>query len=600
MTLISSSDDSGKYRDAVGRKIWRPIRLKPHAEESKQHQEGATEDSQVFWSSDFPNLVMPAESIDQIDTENNLNALSDPSSFHFSMADGLPIDEQETWIIPALSAPNWSRTSKLEAQDIEVKGYISHIRKLIKSLGIYSLSSLASPLASLVLAPFLTHNLSHADYGALAVLNTAISLLAGLTQLGLSFAFFRSYNYDYESQRDKFGVLSTTIALLSLISISTAIATIIAAPWLATLLFKDSSFLNSVRIVGVVVLLQNLTVPGFAWLRAEGRAVFFSILSITNLLVCILANIILVGVLHMGIPGSLIATGSGFAMVAICTIPIILLRAGFRPRVDIARGLLSFGLPSIFTFLSIWILQLSDRFLLVRLGSLVQTASYAVAYSLGGVLSTIVISPVTLAWPSTMFSIAKGDDAANTFRLVFRWYSIILLFAAFGLSLMSTIVLKLFFPPAYQSAAPIIPIIATSLMFYGVYIIFMTGTSIRRKTWYAVAFTTTAALANVGLNIILIPLYGSMGAAVSTLVAYILLALIGYVVNQRIYPVPYEIGIFAIGLLIGIVLYTGSGFLARNEGRYEVWGIYTGALALYGGSLAFLGKLSTPSQKNKS
>jgi len=174
-----------------------------------------------------------------------------------------------------------------------------------------------------------------------------------------------------------------------------------------------------------------------------------------------------------------------------------------------------------------------------------------------------------------------------------------LLFAAFGLSLMSNIVLVLLFPTAYRSAAPIIPIIASSIMFYGVYIIFMTGTYIRRKTWYAVAFTTTAALTNVGLNIILIPHYGSMGAAVSTLVAYLLLALIGYVVNQRIYPVPYEIGMFVIGLFIGIALYIGSGFLSRNKEIYEGWAIYMGALVLYAGLLAFLGMVWTRYYKKK-
>ncbi len=516
----------------------------------------------------------------------------------FRMENDLPMDGTIT--TPTTPFPNKSRNENSETQNLEAEGYIAQIRKLIKNLGIYTLSQLAAPLATLILAPFLTRNLSHADYGALAVLNTAVALLTGFTQLGLSTAFFRFYNYDYESQNDRFAVLSTTVALLSLMSIFAAIAILIAAPWLSLLLFNDSSFINPVRLLGIVVLLQNLTVPGFAWLRAESRAGVFAALSIANLLVCIVANFTLLGVLHMGISGSLIATGSGYAVVLICTLPVILLRAGFRPRINIAQGLMSFGLPSVFTFLSVWVLSLSDRFLLARLGSLAQAASYTVAYSLGGVLSTIVLNPVTLAWPPTMFSIAKRDDAANIFRLVFRWYSIVLLFAAFGLSLVSTIALELFFPPAYQASALIIPIITASYMFYGVYIIFMTGTYIRRKTWYAVVFTTTAALTNVGLNIILIPLYGSMGAAVSTLVAYVLFALIGYVVNQRIYPVPYEIGLFVIGLLIGIALYVGSGFLARDEGRYEVWSIYLGVLVLYGGSLAFLGRLPTRSQKNKS
>lgn len=594
--MVSSLDRSGNHQAARGRKVGRPIRLKAFTEEAKQRQRVAPEDSQIFWPSDSLNPLMPTRDIDQLDTQINLKAISlQPSSFQFGMMDGLPIDEVITQRIPALPPSGWRDIASPEVQNLEAEGYISHIRRLIKSLGIYSLSSLASPLASLVLAPFLTRNLSHADYGALAVLNTALALLTGLTQLGLSTAFFRSYNYDYESQRDRLGVLATTTTLLLLISIFTTVAIAIAAPWLTILFFNDSSFIDSVRVVGVVVLLQNLTIPGFAWLRAESRTMLFSMLSIANLLVSIVANFVLVGVLHMGITGALLATGSGYAVVLIYTLPLILVNAGFRPRADIAWGLLSFGLPSIFTFLSVWVLQLSDRFLLVRLGSLAQTASYAVAYSLGGVLSTVVLSPFTLAWPSAMFSIAKRDDAADIFRLIFRWYSIVLLFAAFGLSIISTIALELVFPPAYQSAAPIIPIITMSIMFYGVYIIFMSGTSIRRKTWYAVGFTTAAALANVSLNLLLIPLYGSMGAAVSTLVAYILLTLIGYVVNQRIYPVPYEISMFVIELFIGIALYTGSDFLAQKLGTHEAWGIYIGVLTLYGACLAFLGKVPTRS-----
>src|SRR5205823_6258837 len=150
--------------------------------------------------------------------------------------------------------------------------------------------------------------------------------------------------------------------------------------------------------------------------------------------------------------------------------------------------LLAFGLPNVANFVSGWILQLSDRYLLSHMASLSQTAGYAVAYSLGGVLSPVIIAPFNLAWPSTMYAIAKKDNAADIFRLVFRWFSIVLLFATFGLSLISMIMLDLLFPPSYHSAAPLIPIITTSIMFYGIYIIMTVGISIRRKTWFAVAF----------------------------------------------------------------------------------------------------------------
>ncbi|MDQ2886063.1 MAG: oligosaccharide flippase family protein [Chloroflexota bacterium] len=547
----------------------------------------------MLWLESLSLPVSPVMShfidIEQITTQTDLAVIHKAAlSPKTDELNSLLVDKQETLAIPISAAPNTG--TLLDEQGLGAQGFAVHIRKLVKSSGIYALSSLASPLISLVLAPFLTRNLTRADYGAFAVLTTVIALLAGLTQLGLGSAFFRSYNYDYETPRDRSGVIATTILLLAGISLPVAVAMVIAAPMLATFLLNSPSFSLSLRLAGLVVLLQNLTIPVFAWLRAENRAGFFSVVSIANLLITLGATIVLVGVMHMGIAGSILAVGLGYGSVVVCTLPLLILRAGMRFRFDIAWGMLTFGLPNVASFAAVWILQLSDRYLLSHFTSLEQTASYAVAYSLGGALSAVIIAPFSLAWPSTMYAIARKDNAVDSFRLVFRWFSIILCLATFGLSLLCMVILTLFFPPSYHSAAPIIPIITISIMFYGVYNVFTLGISIQRKTWFAVIFTATAALANVGLNLILIPLYGPMGAALSTLLAYALLALIAYIVNQRIYPVPFEMGLFFIALVIGIGLYIGSIFLAQSQKTYIAWGMYIVAFALYAGCLVFLGR----------
>ena len=77
----------------------------------------------------------------------------------------------------------------------------------------------------------------------------------------------------------------------------------------------------------------------------------------------------------------------------------------------------------------------------------------------------------------------------------------------------------------------------------------------------------------------------------STLLAYAALTVIAYIVNQRIYPIPFEINIFIIALLIGTVLYLGSEFLAQFQETYIAWGISAMALIIYGGCLVLLGKL---------
>lgn len=554
----------------------------PFSSQKVESPGAGRENGQNQYLNGVPRLTLPTKSIDQWPTLVDLRAVyvTSPS---FNM-DVLPIDQQPTLLLKPVKL-------RSEGEQSSSESYFILIRKLVKSSGIYALASFVSPLISLVLAPFLTRNLSHADYGALTIFITVIALVAGITQLGLNNAFFRAYSCDYESEGDRLSIVSTVVILLSLSTIPITMTAILGATWISSALFGTPSYTDSVKLAASVILLQNLTVPGLSWLRAENKAILFSILSIGNLLTSLGLNFVLVGVLHMGIAGSLIATGGGYACIVIFSLPAILLRTGFRLRLDIARNLLSFGIPLVSNFISVWVLQLSDRYLLSRYGSLSQTASYSVAYTLGGVLGILVLTPFSLAWPTAMFAIAKRKDAAKVFQLVFRWFSIFLLFAAYGLSLVSTALLFILFPPAYHSAAPVVPIVAMSIMFYGVFNVFTIGISIQRKTWYAVVFTTLAALVNVGANIILIPLYGSMGAAASTLIAYALLAIVTYVLNQRIYPIPFEIGKFMIALLIGIALYVGVAILTQAQGLNVTLGVSLGVFGLYAGCLWLIGKL---------
>jgi O-antigen/teichoic acid export membrane protein len=545
----------------------------------------------------MPWLDLPTKSLDQWATYVRMPSANTVPPTPYLFIDDISLSEQVTWIMPALSdskklpefaTPTWAKES-----------YAHQLRALIKRSGIYALSSLATPLVALVLAPFLTHALTHSDYGALSVLNTAIALGAGLTQLGLASAFFRSYNFDYELPAEKLGVLSTTLYLLTLVLLPATLLVMLCAPWLAALLLQDAQMAEIVRVGGLVILCQNLTVPGFAWMRAENRAFQFVFLSVTNLLLNLVATLFLVGVWHFGIIGALLAIAIGYALVAAWTVPQILLRAGLRLHRPIARGLLAFGLPNVVNFLSVWILQLADRYMLSRLGSFSQTAMYTVAYSLGGVLGVLVISPFLLAWPSALFTIAKRKDAHRIFQLVFRWYFIVLLISAYALSLVGMAVLSLFFPLAYRVATPVIPIIALSILFYGLYNYITLGVGLKRKTWLAVVFTSSAALLNVALNFFFIPRYGSMGAALSTLIAYFVLVLIAYFVNQRLYPIRYEVGKFALGLSGGLCCFLGSSLLARGQAPLVAWIIQLGGLLLYTGSLLALGNMRHLRRKSK-
>lgn len=495
-------------------------------------------------------------------------------------------------IAAADTAPLWERPTVTMAVVARVESFATIARRLMRTSGLYAIGALGAPAVSLLLTPFLARHLAPDEYGALALLNTAISFAAGITQLGLGPAFFRAYNYDYTGERDRRAVLATVSFLLALVTIPLVVGGWLAAPEISTLIFGRPDFASLVSVSIVIVLIQNLTVPGFAWLRAENRAFLYSIVSVANVLCTLVATIVFVGGMQLGVRGALYATGAGYGSVVLITVPLLLIRSRLRFRMDIARSLLSFGTPQVMSVVSVWVLQLSDRYLLALFGNLAQTASYSVAYSLGSVLSTLVLAPFSLAWPTAMYAIAKRRDAARVYQRVFRWFGMVLLFAAFGLSLACTVLFDVLFPRSYHAAAPVIPIVAASIALYGVYIVFMIGANVRRKTWLISVLTTAAALVNLGCNLVLIPRLGAMGAAVSTLIAYFALAALTYVVNQRIYPIPFEIGRFLLAAILGAAVYYEIMALPGLWGAQYALPLAAGGLMLYACCLVLLVRIA--------
>jgi O-antigen/teichoic acid export membrane protein len=121
--------------------------------------------------------------------------------------------------------------------------------------------------------------------------------------------------------------------------------------------------------------------------------------------------------------------------------------------------------------------------------------------------------------------------------------------------------------------------------------VFNLGVTLERKTWLAFISLLFSALLNVGVNIVLIPLYGATGAAIATLVAYIAFALVSYLFNQCIYPVPFEVGLFLVASGIGIMLYFADSSLVQGQSDVITLCIHIGLLMLYGGTLTVLGWL---------
>ena len=109
-----------------------------------------------------------------------------------------------------------------------------------------------------------------------------------------------------------------------------------------------------------------------------------------------------------------------------------------------------------------------------------------------------------------------------------------------GLTLLSPWFVEWLAAPAFSSASRVVGPLTFAAVAFGGYIVVAIGIGRARRTQFNWVVTGAAAAVNFALNVILIPRYEMMGAAIATVAAYLTMFLGMAWRAQRIYPVPYQ------------------------------------------------------------
>jgi hypothetical protein len=92
----------------------------------------------------------------------------------------------------------------------------------------------------------------------------------------------------------------------------------------------------------------------------------------------------------------------------------------------------------------------------------------------------------------------------------------------------------------------------------GFYQLTSIGINITKRTSYTPLVTGTSAATSLAANLLLVPRFGILGAAISNVCAYGVLAGIGLRVSQRLYPIPYEWDRIARIITAGVLAYSAA------------------------------------------
>lgn len=450
----------------------------------------------------------------------------------------------------------------------------SDLKRLLSSTGVYALAALAQQGVGFLLIPVYTRLIDPQQYGVLELFNAFSSIGFALLTMGLSSAINKCYHRDCHSSGEQAMVLWTAILLdLPVLALAGLLIVAFAGP-ISGWLTGSMDAQGLVPLVAGAGFFYSVATLVLAGLRAQERAVAFSVLTVTQFTTALGLNLLLVAGYGLGIRG--VFWGNLLSNALVLPLAIAVARQGaaftFNPR--LMRPLLTFGLYLIPVMLAGWVMDLSDRYILRLFHGLDEVAVYGVGYKFGMILQVAIVWPFQLAWPAFSFAISHRPGHQVTYARTLTYLTTVLVVSVLGLSLAAKVVLPVLVGTAYRDAYRVIPVVALAYAFNGIQYCVSPGVHIAGRTRYLSVLAAIAAVTNILLNLLLIPRFGMMGAGWSTLVAFLFLAAATSVLAHRVYPIAYEYARLAKVVAAGGLVYLLASVITPGTiAMTAVWNI---------------------------
>jgi O-antigen/teichoic acid export membrane protein len=411
------------------------------------------------------------------------------------------------------------------------------LKRLAKESLIYGLSGYISKSISLLLLPLYTAVLTTEDYGILDLLGTIVIvstfLILSGTDTSVGYYYFRKEHYDERSE-----IIISSMYVRLIFSVVAFIIIFIGAQYISQLLFgKDLSLF--VIITGMTIVFQALHSFLFNLLRLEFRIWLYTILSSINILLSILLTIYFVLVKGQGVYGALLAQAISYGLIFIYTLFYVFKRYKFGFSFKWVKKILAYGFPLIGTGIAVWVLNSTDRYFLAHYVDLSAVGIYAVGAKLAAIVG-IVGGALQMSWGPYAMDIQYEKNAKDIYSKVFQLYCIANIVIILAISMFAIDILKVFTQPDFYSAKAVVPFLCTSVFFTSAYFIVSIGINLTKKLQHTIWITVAAAGVNIGLNFILTPMFGPVGAAFCIMTANFVIFLLTYIISQKYYSVDYK------------------------------------------------------------
>ncbi|WP_292380518.1 flippase [Methanosarcina sp. UBA289] len=462
--------------------------------------------------------------------------------------------------------------------------------KFAKDVGFIGIVQVLTSLGTFFLLPIITKTLGTYDYGLWAQINTTVSLISPLALMGLSMGFVRFLSSETETKIIREAVYS----ILFFVTVSGLLASFLLyafAEPLATFGFKDPHATYFIQAGSLLILLSVIESVSLFYFRVFRQIQTYSYLTLFETFGKLLFILFLLK-MGYGLLGVIAATLLVQGSIFLISLVMIISQIGFIiPRFTYIKEYLQFSLPLTPNSLIRWITESSDRYMVTYFLGLRSVGVYSAACSIGSLIQLFVSSLQIILLPelSKLFDENKMDEVRIYMSHSLRYFLLISIPAVFGLSALAKPLLGILTTEDFLSGWFVIPVIAFSGLLAGIFQIFVNTMLLIKQTKTTTYINIIAAVSNVLINLLLIPSIGIVGASLSTLFSYFLMAVLCMHISLKHFKLDFYLYDIAKSILSSIAMYFFVSYFAISSilELFEISGmgviIYFVVMLLIGG-----------------
>ena len=446
-----------------------------------------------------------------------------------------------------------------------------YLKRLVSSLAAYQLADIVSKFIAVLLLPVYTRYITPAGYGVVELLANGVIFVSILVRFGMIEAFLRFYFTDEDHERRDALVRRAFVFLLIATTVAAVVLAALAAPLSKLVLGHQDTTTFLIAVLGF----WTFTNLEFAYgvLRVDERLRVYATATVSNVLFTVVVTLILVVGRGDGARGLLLGN------YAVSTVVLLVLWWTMRHRLRGPHGrgeklavLLRFGLPTVPAEISVYALNIIDRFYIYHQKSASLAGLYSIAVKLAGGVAFIVRA-FQYAWPPLAYSVTDDAEAARLYGLVTTYYVLVAGWAVAGLALLGRWVIRVLTTPAFYGAYKALTWVSLGWAMYGLWVVFLVIAGRAKVTTRNFPASLAGLVANIVLLIVLVPPLGIAGAGLALCGAYVAMLGLMYVLTRRLFAVAFEWrrllqitviagGISAAGDLL-LPTHGAAGFLGR-------------------------------------